>query len=208
MTHLRQKGLALFGLAILLLAACGRPQRLYSLDPVDPDGRALRFDSAVAIHFEDGGRRDLAVGELVQVEEDRLTIEGGDSWPLETVASIDWRDDAGALQSALLLTPDDLLDFDDLPRLERLTTKDGHVVEIEGTRFISRWSEDLLAIEVSEDGEHFEAIPLETIHSVELHPTDLADATFKSWKFYVVVAATAVLAYVFWNPDSENLAVQ
>jgi hypothetical protein len=192
---------------LLLLSACAPRQLIYSLEPVDAKGVPLPFEAAHKIHFEDGSEQDIAPGTEFRIVADRVETSTGDVWPLSSVDSIDWTDDVGELRRSKLQSPSDLLDYEDFPRIRSIQLRDGELIELGDDNPWSRWTEDQLGVEVSEDGDEFRLLPLDEIHTVTLHPTSLADATFKDWRFYAVLAAAATIVWLVL-PDTENLAIR
>lgn len=190
----------------LALLACAPPQRIYSLDPVDPRGARLPLQLAARIRFETG--EELKVVPALHIEADRLHSADGKSWPLASIDSIDYRDAGGELHRLRVESPDDLLSYDELPRITEVQLRDGRRVELGSDNNWSRWAEDRLGLEISLDGLNFENLPLEQLHTIRLYDGGLMRDSLRSWKFWTVAGGAAVLVWVISTRSEDNLAVR
>lgn len=195
-------------LLVLVVAACSPPTTLYSLDPVDPRGRPLPLATATTIHFEDGTKLPAGSPGTLRIEDGQLVRDDGRSWPLASVEAVDWLDAAGDPRRTRLETPADLQAYDELPRIEWVRLRDGRRIELGEDNPWSRWSDSGLELEVSLDGYEFESLPIEELHSVQLHTSSLVDSTVKSWKFWAVGASTVILVWIVSRSDEDALAVE
>lgn len=190
----------------LCLGACAPSQRIYSLDPVSPSGEPLRLDEVLNLRLETG--EVIVVDGALSVEAGRLVREDGSSWPVGSVHSVDYVDDRSQLRRARVETPEDLLDFDELPRITEVVLRSGRVISLGEDNPWSRWTEDRLSLELSTDGFAFELVSLGDLQSVTLYESSLVDGTVGSWKFWVVGAGAAALIYVISTRSEENQAVR
>lgn len=191
---------------LLLASACAPAQRIYSLDPVTPNGEPLRLREVQSMRLEDG--QLVRVDGALELQEDRLVREDGSSWPVGAVHSIDYVDERAQLRRIRVESPADLLDFEELPRITHVRLRDGREFELGEDNPWSRWTEDRLGITISADGSDFEEIQLSELHSVTLYQSNLMESTVQSWRFWAVGAGAAILVYVISTRSEENQAVR
>lgn len=191
---------------LLVLSACSPPQRIYSIDPVDPRGANLPLDRALRIRFESG--EELAVLGTLSLQQGRLHTSDGQSWPLASIDWIDFREATDSQRRVHVESPEDLLGFDELPRISTLQLRDGRRIDLGDDNEWSRWSEDRLGLEISQDGIEYELVSLAQLHTVKLYDGSLLRDSLGSWKFWVVAGGAAALIWVVSTRSEDNLAVR
>jgi hypothetical protein len=202
----RSRALSSLLVGLTLLAACSPPQRIYSIDPVDPRGASLPLNRAVRLRLETG--EESAVPDSLRLSDGRIHCSDGRSWPL---ASIDWIDFRGAGESQRRIhveSPEDLLGIEKLPRILSVQLRDGRRIELDQDNDWSRWSEDRLALELSMDGVEYERLAIEDLHTVRLYDGSLVRDSLGSWKFWLVAGGATALIWVVSTRSEDNLAVR
>lgn len=215
MPHRHRSGV--FALALVLatlLAACSRPPRIYSDLPVHPDGSAVEIGRVRAIVLEAEGRRVLAGSELLSFGEGFFEIVADDNvldrFALSGIAALEVENAEGELESIDIRSPDDLLEFEDLPRIQRVTTLEGRTYLLGEGEGRAVWRSDRLALNILDPlGAQVAEVGLEEIHELVLFEPDLLGATLASPAFWVVGAAAAgLVVWISGQQDEEGLATR
>jgi hypothetical protein len=206
-----------FALAFVLatlLAACSTPPRIYSDLPVHPDGSAVEIGLVRAIVLEAQGRRVLARSERLSFGEGFFEISDDetvlDRFALSGIASLEVENLEGELELVDIRSPDDLLEFEDLPRIQRVTTLDGQTYLLGDGKGRAVWRSDRLALDILDPlGAQIAEIGLDEIHELVLFEPDLLGATLASPAFWVVGAAAAgLVVWINGRQDEEGLATR
>jgi len=193
---------------VALAAACAPAQYVYSLDPVDHRGQPLPLERATGLRFEDGTQLTLGAGEPLRLADGRFLTPSG-SWPTTQVAELLWTDLQGRPDRIRILTPDDLVDEEDPPRITRIELADGEWIDLDALpRATAVFAPNGLGLEIR--GDNLERhVDLAEVRRIELHQANLADATMRNWKFWVMAGAATVAAiWVTSSGDDDNLAVE
>ena len=200
------------GVVLGQLLACGVPPRLYRDPPVDGRGAPIDFSRIRAIVLESRDRHRVGERDTVRFLGDRIVIQHPGAKPedetylLDEIAAVEFATEGGRLEAVDVRTPDDLLDFPDLPRIDRIRTRDGRTLGGEG--FDVRWSLDRLGLVVHE-GDSMEEIPLSEVAEVELYDPDFLHSTLASPAFWAVGAVAAgLVVWIGTRQDEDSLATR
>lgn len=193
---------------LALATACAPAQYIYSTDPVDHRGDPLPLTRATALQFEDGSRLRLGAGESLRLEDGRFVTDQG-AWSTTQVAELHWTDLQGRPDRIRILTPDDLVDEEDPPRITRIRLVDGEWIDLDALpRASAFFAPNGLGLEIRGDNLERE-VDLQDIERIELHQGNLLDSTVRNWKFWVMTgAATVVTIWVTQQTDEDGLAVE
>lgn len=216
--QLRPIRLLLAGL--VLLAACSPPPAIYSRNPVDEEGQRLDEHTLIGLELRDHTRYELAEGEALQIEAGVLVIRSRvrndgsrrqRAFELDEVELLKVRHADGREDWYPVATPEDLVEFDVLPRLKKITMGDGELIEL-GRDTQARWSVSQLDILVgpkeAEDRD-LRALPLDEIESIHVADTNPLKSTLLSPKFWIVAGVAVGLAwFLAGREDSDNTAVE
>lgn len=199
-------------LALALLAAslagCAST-RVYSLDPVAPDGGPLPLERVSALLFEDGGFEEFDPPLALRVEDGDFLAPPDRRWATAQVEAVEVVRPGGDRDELAVLTPDDLAGSTDPPRLESLLTRQGERVGIPAGRDAWRWSTSGLGIVLLRGPEAGREIPLDEVDRIELYRPSLLGATVKSPAFWVAAAVgVGLFVWVQQDPDDRELAIQ
>ena len=215
MPHRHRPGLIALALVLAAsLAACSTPPRIYSSLPVRPDGRAVEVGRVRAIVLEAEGRRVLAVSEQLSFGEGFFEIaedsEVVDRYALTGIATLEVENAEGDLEAIDIRSPDDLLEFEDLPRIQRVTTLEGQTYLLGDGKGRAAWRSDRLALNILDPlGTRVAEVGIEEIHELVLFEPDLLGATLASPAFWVVGAAAAgLVVWINGRQDEEDLATR
>jgi hypothetical protein len=108
-------------------------------------------------------------------------------------------------------TPVDLIEFDVLPRLERIVMGDGEIVELDKDTK-ARWSANQLEILVGPkqaETRELRSLPLDEIESIQVADTNPMKSTLLSPRFWIVAGvAVGVAWFIAGREDSDNTAVE
>ena len=198
-------------LTILLIAAvagCSPAQYVYSTDPVDHRREPLPLDRVEVVVFEDGTRVPLEQPGALALSDGRFTCAQG-AWDSGQVAELTWVNDQGQPERVRILTPDDLVDETDPPRITLVHLRDGESIDLDAlARASATFAPNGLALDLVADGLE-RSIDLNEIRSIELHQPNLLDSTVLNWRFWVMAGATAAVAIlVDRQTDEASLAVE
>lgn len=204
MAHCRFPVLAL----ALLLSACAGA-RVYSQDPVAPDGGPLPLDRVSALLFEDGGFEEFDPPVALRLAGGEFLAAGDRAWAASQVEAVEVVRQGGDRDELAVLTPDDLAGSTDPPRLDGLVTTGGEHVEIPAGRDAWRWSTSGLGIVLLRGPDAGREFPLEQVDRIELYRPSLLGATVKSPAFWVAAAlGVGLFVWVQQDPDDRALAIQ
>ena len=222
MSQIRRRPHALrFLLAgLILLGACSPPPAIYSRNPVDDDGDRLDTHTLIGLELRDHTRYELSEGESLQIEagvlviRSRVRTDGSRrqrAFDLDEVELLKVRRDDGREVWYPVATPVDLIEFDVLPRLEKVTMGDGEVIEL-NKDIQARWSANRLEILVGPKGtedKDLRSLPLDEIESIQIADTNPMKATLLSPRFWIVAGVAVGLAwFIAGRENSDNTAVE
>jgi hypothetical protein len=207
-----QKTLRIAVAAAVLLAGCTPPQRIYSTSPVDRYGQPLPLEQVYRVRFEDGSVLDIPDDKVLTLREDSFelvdsrgyTDEELPAWPITQVDEIEWRTVEGDLETAKVRTPDDLREYDRLPRVYRIDLSDGQRIDLHDNPQEPTWSASGLELEVVHEDGTAESIPLEEIETVVLHDSSVLKSTIGSPKFWLATGAGLILFFVIADQASDQ----
>jgi hypothetical protein len=205
---------------LILLGACSPPPAIYSRNPVDDDGERLDRHTLIGLELRDHTRYELSEGESLNIEAGVLVIRSQvrtdgsrrqRAFDLDEVELLKVRSDDGRENWYPVATPVDLIEFDVLPRLERIVMGDGEIVELDKDTK-ARWSANQLEILVGPkqaETRELRSLPLDEIESIQVADTNPMKSTLLSPRFWIVAGvAVGVAWFIAGREDSDNTAVE
>ena len=205
---------------LILLGACSPPPAIYSRNPVDDEGERLDRHTLIGLELRDHTRYELSEGESLSIEAGVLVIRSQvrtdgsrrqRAFDLDEVELLKAHHDDGRETWYPVATPIDLVEFDVLPRLERISMDDGEIIEL-GRDMKARWSANQLEILVGPkeaESRDLRSLPLDEIESIQVADTNPMKSTLLSPRFWIVAGVAVGLAwFIAGREDSDNTAVE
>jgi hypothetical protein len=169
------------------------------------------LEDVIGILLEEGGEAFIGAGEL-RWEEGWLVFEPNPtaadsydvtSWPVADIAAVRFQQKGRRSRKVDVLTPDDLMEKEDRPRVERVTLRDGTVYDLDVAGPGVRPDVSGLALVLPLKGERLR-VPVGEIQTILVHHPSTLAWLGSPWTWAVGAAAAGLVAIIVALDGSEN----